>query len=206
MAGRDGGCLYVPLCVGGSAAILGMVSEMYQTTGGLGLIVSAVAALAGLSGALLIKIGLRRREGNAAARALLAVERERVIGKIDVVLAPGIGETERLAIIDSFIPRLARPPAARDRVVIVAELSGELAMLLSRARRAARHVNKSRVKQLRLLDDVANNDKYRDLLALTDDAEAMRKLTSQVATLEEALASTVRDAVEAARALGSAAS
>ncbi|MEV0385125.1 hypothetical protein [Nonomuraea sp. NPDC050643] len=48
---------------------------------------------------------------------------------------------------------------------------------------------------------LANNDKYRALLAHTDDADGMRALEAQGDALEETLAKSVREAIEAGQTL-----
>lgn len=54
---------------------------------------------------------------------------------------------------------------------------------------------------LRAREALANNDKYRDLLAQTDDEQGMRELNAQSKALETTLARSVRDAVEAGQTL-----
>ncbi|MFI7703703.1 hypothetical protein [Nonomuraea sp. NPDC049480] len=54
---------------------------------------------------------------------------------------------------------------------------------------------------LRAREALDNNDKYRDLLAHTDDEEGMRALAAHGDALEETLAESVREAIEAGQTL-----
>ncbi|NBE99632.1 hypothetical protein FE391_14795 [Nonomuraea sp. KC401] len=54
---------------------------------------------------------------------------------------------------------------------------------------------------LRAMDALGNNHKYQALLAHTDDAEGLRELENQGDTLQETLARSVRDAIEAGHTL-----
>lgn len=55
---------------------------------------------------------------------------------------------------------------------------------------------------LRAREALANNDKYRELLAQTDDTQGLDELTAQSDALEITLARSVRDALEAGQSLG----
>ncbi|UBU09963.1 hypothetical protein [Nonomuraea gerenzanensis] len=281
------GCLYALLSVAFSATVLMTCLAMYLVAGPVGAVFSVLVGLVGLSGFVVAQDSVRRRSLAAEEARRLAQERDHVRRTVDFVADPGLTEEERLAVIDSFIPRLgvSRAPY-RDRVVLVPELSPPARALLERARRAVMRVYTSQVMRRRLLDGLANevllprqiweiamllrvqthlheeqdravrgvavtpelkavlepqqealrrsvaavtarveqleryarrvqeadaalrarealdnNDKYRALLAHTDDAEGMRDLEIQGAAVEETLASSVRVAIEAGRTL-----
>ncbi|GLW06992.1 hypothetical protein Misp01_21220 [Microtetraspora sp. NBRC 13810] len=54
---------------------------------------------------------------------------------------------------------------------------------------------------LRAQELMDGNDRYRDLLAQTGDVQGLTVLTEQVDALENALAGSLRDAIEAGRTL-----
>ncbi|NJP92770.1 hypothetical protein HCN51_25490 [Nonomuraea sp. FMUSA5-5] len=71
---------------------------------------------------------------------------------------------------------------------------------VERLERYARRVQEADAA-LRAREALDNNDKYRDLLARTDDAEGLRDLEARGAALEETLAESVRVAIDAGRTL-----
>ncbi|AQZ60838.1 unnamed protein product [[Actinomadura] parvosata subsp. kistnae] len=71
---------------------------------------------------------------------------------------------------------------------------------VERLERYARRVQEADAA-LRAREALDNNDKYRDLLARTDDTEGMRDLEARGAALEETLAESVRVAIDAGRTL-----
>ncbi|MFI7618253.1 hypothetical protein ACIBP6_44245 [Nonomuraea terrae] len=102
-----------------------------------------------------------RRE-QAARR--LAAEREYVRRTVDMVLDPSLTAEEQLLIIDGFIPRLRargvpdpRLGQLRGRLVVVNDLTPKARTLLDRVRKAAWTIHSSRIKRLKLLDDIAND-------------------------------------------------
>ncbi|MDP4507595.1 hypothetical protein [Nonomuraea turcica] len=104
---------------------------------------------------------MMRRE--QAARQL-AAEREHVRRTVDMVLDPSLTAEEQLLIIDGFIPRLRARGGTdpqlwqlRDRLVVVNDLTPKARTLLDRVRKAVWTIHGSRVKQLKLLDDIAND-------------------------------------------------
>ncbi|TYB63870.1 hypothetical protein FXF51_22700 [Nonomuraea sp. PA05] len=281
------GCLYALLSVAFSAAVLVTCLAMYLVAGPVGAVFTVLAGLVGLCGFVVAQDSVRRRSLAAEEARRLAQERDHVRRTVDFVADPGLSEEQRLAVIDSFVPRLrvSRAPY-RDRVVLVPELSPAARALLERARRAVMSVYTSQVMRQRLLDGLANevllprqiweiamllrvqthlheeqdravrgvvvtpelravlepqqealrrsvaavtgrveqleryarrvqeadaalrarealdnNDKYRALLAHTDDAEGMRALEDHGVALEETLARSVRVAIEAGHTL-----
>jgi hypothetical protein len=97
-------------------------------------------------------------------------------------------------------------------------ITPELAAVLAPQREALNRSMASVTKQILELEDYAHrvqeadaalrahellksNDKYRDLLAQTDDAQGLRNLTEQVDTLESTLAKNLRDAIDAGQTL-----
>ncbi|MFI7614367.1 hypothetical protein ACIBP6_24340 [Nonomuraea terrae] len=272
------------LCV--SVLVVGVL--LSAMTGYASPVIALVTVLAAPCGLVLTYDMLRRREEAEEERRLLGRERDHVRRTVDFVADPELTERERLAVIDSFVPRLGthgeRPPY-RDRVVLVRELPPHARALLERARRAVAAVYASQVMRRRLLDGLANevvlprqiwelalllrtqatlqgeqdrarrglvtpeleavlrpqqealrrslagvtarvesleryarrvqeadaalrarealdnNHKYRELLARIDDEDGMRQLEAQGEALEETLARSVREAVEAGRTL-----
>ncbi|MFG2073020.1 hypothetical protein [Nonomuraea maritima] len=272
------------LCV----SVLVVVAVLGAVAGYASPVIALVAVLAAPCGLVLTYDLLRRREDAAEERRLLARERDHVRRTVDFVADPDLTEEERLAVIDSFVPRLgARADRAvlTERLVLVRELPPPARALLERARRAVTSVYASLAMRHRMLDGLANevvlprqiweiavllrtqaslqeeqdrarrglvtpeleavlepqqealrrslaavtsrvesleryarrvqeadaalrarealdnNHKYRALLARTHDQDAVRALEAQGEALEETLARSVREAVEAGRTL-----
>ncbi|MFC5835145.1 hypothetical protein [Nonomuraea insulae] len=276
---------YALLTVCATALLVGVV--VYAAAGLPNLLLAVLFVPIGLC-ALVVAFDVLRRKGGDDDRRLLAQERDHVRRTVDFVADPDLTEAQRLAVIDSFIPRLrGQASPHRDRYVLVPELSPPARALLERARTAVMSVYTSQAMRGRLLDGLANevllprqiweialllriqthlqeeqdramrgvvtpelmavlepqqealrrsvasvtarvegleryarrvqeadaalrarealgnNDKYRALLAHTDDTEGMRELEAHGAALEETLARSVREAVEAGQTLTS---
>jgi hypothetical protein len=261
---------------------------LYIRLGPFAAVIAVLLAPLVLCGFVIVHDVFRRKALTAEAQRLLALERDHVRRTVDLVTDPALTRQECLAVLDSFIPRLAPEVSAashRDRYVLVSELSAPARALLARARRAVAIVSRSQVMHRRLLDGVANevllpqqvweiarllrrqtrlqeeqhrarqgvmtpellavldpqqqaldrsvaavtarveglekyarrvqeadaalrarealdnNHKYRELLAHTDDAEGMRALAAHGDALEETLARSVREAIEAGQTL-----
>ncbi|WP_188188111.1 hypothetical protein [Nonomuraea sp. SYSU D8015] len=269
-----------------SVGVLLTGTTLYVRLGPLAAVVAVLLAPIVLCGFVVVHDVLRRRALTTEEQHRLALERDHVRRTVDLVADPALTEEERLAVLDSFIPRLAQAAAPhRDRFVVVSELPAPARALLARARRAVNVVYRSQVMHRRLLDGLANevllprqvweiakllrmqaqlqeeqdrarqgvvtpellavlepqqkaldrsvaavtarvegleryarrvqeadaalrarealdnNDKYRELLAQTDDAEGMRALAAHGDALEETLAKSVREAIEAGQTL-----
>lgn len=282
------GCGYALVSIVFVVTVLAGTLLVYVTSGPAAAVAAVLLAVIGLCGVVVVHDLRRRRSAADEERILLAREREHVKRTVDLVTDPGLSEQERLAVIDSFIPRLgqaASRAAYRDRFVLVPELSPPARALLERGRRAVMSVYTSQVMYQRLLDGLANevllprqiweiamllrvqtqlrheqeramrgvvtpelravlepqqealrrsvasvtariegleryarrvqeadaalraqaaladNDKYRALLAHTDDADGMRELEAHGDALEQTLAKSVREAIEAGRTL-----
>ncbi|MGP4097639.1 hypothetical protein [Nonomuraea sp. KM90] len=277
---------YAFLSVAICAAVLLAGLVLYGTAGLSGILFALLLVPVGLCAFVVAHDVFRRRDLVTAERHLLAHERDHVRRTVDFVADPDLTEQERLAVIDSFIPRLrgsSRP--SRDRFVLVPELSPPARALLERARTAVMSVYTSQVMQKRLLDGLANevllprqiweialllrvqthlqqeqaramrgvvtaelmavlepqqealrrsvagvtarveglegyarrvqeadaalraqealgnNEKYRALLAHTDDTDGLRDLETRGEALRETLARSVREAIEAGQTL-----
>ncbi|TMR98659.1 hypothetical protein [Nonomuraea basaltis] len=282
------GCGWALATISVCSAVLVTGVTLYVRLGPAAAVVAVLLAPIALCGFVLAHDVTRRRALTAEEARLLAQERFQVRRTVDLVIDPALTGAERLAVLDCFIPRLARDvPSSpyRDRFVVVAELSPPARALLERARRAVAIVYRSEVMRRRLLDDLANevllpsqiweiarllrmqtelqeeqrrarrgvvtpellavlrpqqdaldrsvaavtarvegleqyarrvqeadaalrarealgnNDKYRELLAHTDDAEGIGALTAHGDALEETLARSVREAIEAGQTL-----
>ncbi|WP_052422887.1 hypothetical protein [Nonomuraea candida] len=281
--GRGYALLSVAVC----AAIVLIGFVLYDALGFDGLLYTILLVPIGLAVLVVAHDTVRRRALAAEEEERrLARERDHVKRTVDFVADPDLTERQRLAVIDSFIPRLrvSRTPY-RDRLVLVPELSPSARSLLERARAAVMTVYTSQAMRKRLLDGLANevllprqiweiamllrvqthlqeeqdrarrgvvtpellavlepqqealrrsvasvtarveqleryarrvqeadaalrarealdnNDKYRALLAHTDDTDGMRALEAHGQALEETLARSVREAIEAGQTL-----
>jgi hypothetical protein len=119
------------------------------------------------------------------------------------------------------IARLLRTQAAlrAEQAEAMSEMiTPELAAVLAPQREALNRSMASVNRQILELEDYAHrvqeadaalrahellksNDKYRDLLAQTDDAQGLRNLTGQVDAIESTLAKNLRDAIDAGQTL-----
>ncbi|MFF5247185.1 hypothetical protein ACFY3V_23095 [Streptosporangium sp. NPDC000095] len=159
-------------------------------------------------------LGLIRR----ARKAIDSVSASRVnrLGMLDdiandVVLPEKLWSIARL--LRTQVALRAEQDEAMSEVV-----TPELTAILAPQQEALNRSVASVVKQVVELEDYANrvqeadaalrahellksNDKYRDLLAQTDDAQGLRNLTEQVNLLESTLAKNLRDAIDAGQTL-----
>ncbi|MGR6916960.1 hypothetical protein ACU635_22220 [[Actinomadura] parvosata] len=125
-----------------------------------------------------------------------------LLGLCGFLVARALLERARAAVMSVYTPQVMRRRLL-DGLAGEVLLRRSVASVTARVERLERYAHRVQEADaaLRAREALDNNDKYRGLLARTDDAEGLRDLEARGAALEETLAESVRVASDAGRTL-----